>query len=99
VSIVAASDDESPGPPDSYWIADETYGPYIVAGLVTAESGTTGVETARSPRLSAWAENRLGPLVSGCFDESDAAPFSLFPTLCVGYRPRCDGRPIEQTSP
>jgi hypothetical protein len=99
VSVIAASDDESPDPPSSYWVGDNTYGPFIAAGLVTPETGPSGgFDAKRSPRLAAWADNGLTPPISGCYNGPET-PFFLFPVVCIDFNPRCDGRPIEQLSP
>jgi hypothetical protein len=99
ISIVAASDDESPDAPESYVINAPSGGPSIVAGIVTPESDRSGkVDAMAYPRLAAWSEGRLWAPVDGCYDGLDA-PFVLFSELCTDYGGyRCDGRPIRQRS-
>jgi hypothetical protein len=100
VSVVAASDDESPEPAESYRLDFVVSGLAfeIAAGIVTPGARhQRDLDVARFPRLSRWAFNRTWSPFIGC--GAEGAPFTLFEEWCVDYRYRCDGRPIEQLSP
>jgi hypothetical protein len=96
VSIVAASDDESPEDASAYLLDDRDE---VQANVVTREGrGREDPDPARFPRLSAW-DTGAGPgSFGGCHDDVDR-PLYLFTPGCIDYWTRCDARPIEETSP
>jgi hypothetical protein len=96
VSIVTASDDESPEPLAAYVLADRYE---VRTNVVTPEGrGQERADPARFPRLSAWDVGSGPGSFGGCHDDVNR-PLYLFSPGCIDYWTRCEARPIEETSP
>jgi hypothetical protein len=100
VSIVAATDDESPHAAVLYRVDD----PFFVTAMnvVTREErGEAPPDPARYPRLAIWAKGAGGSVGGGCFEHDvPDPPFRLFlHGVCAAWRFRCEVRPVAEISP
>ncbi len=105
IGIVAASDDESPEPPDGYNLAQLVQiqvGDVATPGRLAA--GYVGPardpDPALFPRLSAWRHANAGG-IGACFEAPQGAYSLLEGGLCLdpSRTPQCTPRPIAEASP
>jgi hypothetical protein len=99
VSIVAATDDESPHAAVLYRVDD----PFFVTAMnvVTREErGETPPDPARYPRLATWAKGADGSFGGGCFGTTYRwCFFGLFHRGGASLAFSCEVRPVAEISP